>query len=259
MRRYSFASQFPYLDHPGPIAFAHRGGSLEAPENTHVAFENARNLGYRYIETDAVATRDGVLLAFHDTYLDRLTDGRGRVRAMSFEQVRSARVAGREPIPRLEELLGDWPEMRLNIEPKDDAAIEPLVRAIQHTNAVDRICIGSFVNARTRRMRELLGSRLCTSPGPLGVARLRLASFGPALGSAPAPCLQVPVCHRGIRIIDARFLRAAHIRDAKVHVWTVDDEAEMHRLLDLGVDGLMSDRPTLLKAVLESRGQWFGS
>jgi glycerophosphoryl diester phosphodiesterase len=258
MRSHSLASKFPFLEHPGPIAFAHRGGSLEAPENTLVAFENARRLGYRYIETDAVATRDGILLAFHDGELDRLTDSRGRVREMSFEQVRTARVAGREPIPRLDELLGDWPQMRLNIEPKDDAAIEPLVQAIQRTNAVERVCIGSFVNARTRRLRQLLGPRLCTSPGPLGVARLRLASFGPALGNAPAPCLQVPVSHRGIRIIDARFLRAAHMRDAKVHVWTVDDEAQMHRLLDLGVDGLMSDRPTLLKAVLESRGQWFG-
>ena len=254
----SLASEFPYLDHPGPIAFAHRGGSLEAPENTHAAFENARRLGYRYIETDAVATRDGILLAFHDSDLDRLTDGCGRVRDMSFEQVRSARVAGSEPIPRLDELLGDWPEMRLNIEPKDDAAIEPLVSAIKRTKAVDRVCIGSFVNARTQRMRQLLGPQLCTSPGPLGVARLRLASFGPPWGAAPAPCLQVPVRHHGIRIIDARFLRAAHIRDARVHVWTVDDEAQMRRLLDLGVDGLMSDRPTLLKAVLESRGEWFG-
>lgn len=254
----SLASKFPYLDHPGPIAFAHRGGSLEAPENTHVAFENARQLGFRYLETDAVATRDGTLLAFHDTELERLTDGHGRVREHTYEQLRSVRVAGREPIPRLDELLGDWPEMYFNIEPKDDAAIEPLALAIQHTNALDRVCIGSFANTRTQRMRKLLGPGLCTSPGPLGVARLRLASFGPPLGRAPAPCLQVPVAHRGIRIVDSRFLRAAHSRDARVHVWTVDDEAEMHRLLDLGVDGLMSDRPTRLKAVLEARGQWYG-
>ncbi len=220
------------------------------------AFENALRLGYRYIETDAVTTSDGVVLAFHDPELDRLTDARGRVGDLTWQKVKSALVAGKEPIPRLDEMLGDWPEVRFNIDPKQDAAVAPLADAIRRTGAIDRVCIGSFVGARIARLRKLLGPRLCVSMGPLDVARLRLSSYRLPLGSRRLPCVQVPVRHKGIPVVDRSFVRAAHARGTQVHVWTVDAPAEMHRLLDLGVDGLMTDRPTLLKQVLEERGQW---
>lgn len=251
----------PFLDHPGPIAFAHRGGAGELPENTLVAFEAAVRLGYRYVETDVHATADGVLLAFHDDRLDRVTDRAGRIAEMPYSEVAPARVAGREPIPRLEDLLAAWPDLRVNIDPKADGAVRPLIDVIRRTGAIDRVCVGSFSGRRLARVRAALGPRLCTSLGPRGVAALRAASLrGPGLArlvrAEGAACVQVPVGRGRLRIVDGRLLRAAHALGLPVHVWTVDDPTEMATLLDLGVDGLMTDRPAVLRDVLAARGQW---
>ena len=245
-----------FLDHPGPIPFAHRGGAGDWPENTMPAFEGAVALGYRYLETDVHLTRDGVLCAFHDDRLDRVTDRIGTLAELPWSEVSQARVDGREPIPLLEDLLGAWPEVRLNIDPKHDDAVDALAAVLRRTDAVERVCIGAFSDRRLSRLRALLGPRLCTSLGPGGVARLRAASFGAPSGRLPGRCVQVPPSTRGVVLVDRRFVDAAHRRDLKVHVWTIDDPAEMERLLDLGVDGLMTDRPAVLKQVLIDRDQW---
>ncbi|HEV3227071.1 MAG TPA: glycerophosphodiester phosphodiesterase [Acidimicrobiales bacterium] len=249
-------TEFAFLDWPGPIAFAHRGGASEAPENTMPAFAHAVALGYHYLETDVHVTADGVLLAFHDDVLDRVTDGRGRVDALPYAVVKAAKVDGREPIPRFEDLLGAWPDVRVNVDPKHDSAVEALAEVLRRCNAVDRVCIGAFSDHRLARMRSLVGPRLCTSLGPRNIAKLRTASYRVPVGRLPAPCAQVPTAARGITIVDARFLTAARARDVRVHVWTIDDRDEMVRLLDLGVDGIMTDRPAMLREVLESRGEW---
>src|SRR4051794_15562635 len=138
------AGDFSFLEWPGPIAFAHRGGASEAAENTMPAFEHAVRLGYRYIETDVHVTSDGVLLAFHDDVLDRVTDGHGRIDQLPWSVVQKAKVDGREPIPRFEDLLGTWPDVRVNIDPKHDGAVDALVAALRKCDAVDRVCIGAF-------------------------------------------------------------------------------------------------------------------
>jgi glycerophosphoryl diester phosphodiesterase len=250
-----------FLDHPGPIPFAHRGGAGDLPENTLVAFEAAIRLGYRYVETDVHATADGVLLAFHDDRLDRVTDRSGIVARLSYAEVAGALVDGREPIPRLEELLAAFPEVRVNIDPKHDAAVDPLVEVIRRTDALDRVCVGSFSGRRIARVRGALGPRLCTSLGPRGVLSLRGSSWrGPGLErlvrSEGAACVQVPVRQGRLPIVDERLVRTAHRLGLPVHVWTVDDPSEMARLLDLGVDGLMTDRPAVLRDVLVARGAW---
>jgi glycerophosphoryl diester phosphodiesterase len=252
------SSRWPFLDHPGVLAFAHRGGALEhAPfENTLMAFEAAVDLGYRYLETDVHVTADGALLAFHDDRLDRVTDRAGRIAELPLREVAEARVGGREPIPQLEELLGAFPDVRVNIDPKDDRAVEPLAAAIRRTGSEDRVCCGSFSDRRLARLRALVGPRLCTSLGPTGTARLRAASYGLRTGRLPAPCVQVPHRYRGRTLVDERFVTTAHRLGLQVHVWTVDDEAEMTELLDRGVDGLMTDRPSLLREVLVARGAW---
>lgn len=252
---------YPFLDHPGPIPFAHRGGAGDLPENTLVAFEAAVRLGYRYVETDVHATADGILLAFHDARLDRVTDRTGRIGELTYAEVAPARVAGREPIPRLEELLAAWPELRVNVDPKDDAAVRPLIDVIRRVGAIDRVCVGSFSGRRLALIRAALGPRLCTSLGPRGVAALRGASWrGPGLGrlvaAEGAACVQVPVRQGRLPLVDRRFVRTAHALGLPVHVWTVDEPAEMEALLDLGVDGLMTDRPAILRDVLERRGLW---
>lgn len=254
---------WPYLDHAGPIAVAHRGGAGDWPENTLSAFEHAVGLGYHYVETDVHVTADGVLVAFHDDSLDRVTDRSGRIADLPWAEVRRALVrpppgsaAAPAAIPLLEELLGAWPELRVNIDAKTDATLAPLVRALERTRAMDRTCVAAFSDRRLARIRRLTRHRLCTAIGPVNIARLRLASRGVPVGPIDAGCAQVPTRAWGQVLVDARFIAAAHRRALKVHVWTIDDAAEMRRLLDLGVDGIMTDRPAVLKAVLAARGQW---
>lgn len=246
-------ARFAYLDHPGPLAFAHRGAHRpDGPgENTMAAFAAAVDLGYRYLETDVHLTADGVLLAFHDDVLDRVTDRTGVIAELPWSTVQQARVDGREPIPRFEELVTSFPGARINVDPKHDEAVGPLAVAIKRTGCARRVCIGSFSDRRIEQVRGLVGRDLCTSMGPRQIARFLLAARGLPAGPFPAPCAQIPV-----QLATPRFLAAAHRRGIQVHVWTVDDEAEMRRLLDLGVDGIMTDRPAVLKALLEARGQW---
>lgn len=238
------------------LAFAHRGGALEAPENTMKAFEYAVGLGYRYLETDAYATRDGVLISFHDDKLDRVTDATGKVEALSWEELRRARIGGVEPIPLLEDLLTRWPDVRINIDPKHDAAVAPLIALIKRLGVQDRVCIGSFSDKRIRQVVDAFDGRVCTSPGPTGVMRLKAAAAGWPAWRWRQGCVQVPVSANGMTIVNRRFVEAAERRGLQVHVWTIDDESEMDRLLDLGVHGLMTDSPSVLKKVLTRRGLW---
>ena len=251
-------SPWPFLDQPGPLAFAHRGGAGEWPENTMPAFENAVSLGYRYVETDVHATADGVLVAFHDDSLDRVTDRSGKIADLPWSTVAEARVDGREPIPRLDDLLGAWPDLRVNLDAKADRAVQPLAEVVRRTGSLERVCVGSFSGARLTEMRRLLPG-VCTSSGPLAIGRLWLAGFGVPLGRPAAACAQVPVRKGPVPVTTRRFVEAAHRRALQVHVWTIDDPAEMTRLLDLGVDGLMTDLPAVLKEVLVRRGEWVGS
>ncbi|MCX2926068.1 glycerophosphodiester phosphodiesterase [Streptomyces sp. NEAU-W12] len=247
----------PYLDHPGPIAFAHRGGAADGLENTARQFRCAVEAGYRYIETDVHVTRDGRLVAFHDTTLDRVTDGAGLIADLPWRDVEQARVAGREPVPLFEELLGDFPEVRWNVDVKAEPALLPFLDLIERTDAWDRVCLGSFSEARVVRAQRLAGPRLATSYGTRGVLNLRLRSWGvPVAVRRSAVAAQVPHARSGVPVVDRRFVRTAHARGLQVHVWTVNEPERMHRLLDLGVDGIMTDHIGTLREVMEDRGIW---
>ncbi|MFZ0161447.1 MAG: glycerophosphodiester phosphodiesterase [Kineosporiaceae bacterium] len=242
----------PYLDWDGPIPFAHRGGASDVPENTLPAFEYAVGLGYRYVETDVHVTADGVLVAFHDDDLQRTCGRPGRISQLPWSEVRTALVDGRAPIPLLEDLLGTWPELRVNIDCKADGAVEALAATLRKCSALDRVGVGAFSDRRLHRIRGLLGPGLCTSLGPRGVATL---VYG-RLRRPAALAAQVPVKQGRLTIVSPRVVAKAHALGLQVHVWTIDDPAEMKGLLDLGVDGLMTDRPTVLKQVLIDRGLW---
>jgi glycerophosphoryl diester phosphodiesterase len=251
-------ARFPFLDWPGPIAFSHQGAHRDGgpAENTMGAFEAAVEMGYRYLETDAHATADGVLVAFHDDHLDRMTDGTGLIGDLPWSEVSGALVRGHDRIPLLEDLLTAWPDVRINIDPKHDAAVDPLVELIRRTGTVDRVCIGAFSDRRLARLRAQLGPDVCTSMGPRQVARLVATSRGLPAGRFTAACVQVPVRRGRVPLVTDRFLSAAHHRGLQVHVWTVNEADEMHRLLDQGVDGIMTDRPDVLKKVLVERDAW---
>lgn len=255
--------RFAFLDHPLPLAFAHRGGAAEGQENTAAAFERAVDLGYQYLETDAHATADGVLLAFHDHTLDRVTDRHGRIADLPYRQVRQARIGGVHEIPLLADLLGDFPEARFNIDVKEAGAIGPLADVIKHTGAYDRVCLTSFSDERLARARAAMGREVCSSLGPRGVAALRAAAttsgFGrllTGLARSGVPCAQVPVGFRGLPVTTRALVRTAHAIGMQVHVWTINDPARMERLLDLGVDGIMTDNISGLRDVLDGRGLW---
>lgn len=240
-----------------PIAFAHRGFAPDGAQNSMAAFERAVRLGYRYLETDVRVTADGVALAFHDANLDRVTDRRGRIAELPWREVRRARIGGREPIPLLTDLLAAWPDVCINLDVKAEHSIGATVEAIRKTDSVARVCVGAFATRRIEAVRRALGPDLCTSLGPRAALRLRLpVSVRPRPGPVRRRCAQVPA-RIGRRIfVDARYLAAAHALDVPVHAWTVNDRAEMIRLLDLGVDGIMTDRADILRELLRSRGHW---
>jgi glycerophosphoryl diester phosphodiesterase len=255
-----------YLDHPGPVPMAHRGFDLDGLENTMKAFEAAVRLGFRYVETDVHATRDGHLVAFHDDTLDRVTDSTGTITEMSWRQVSRARIGGKEPVPLLEDLLGTFPELRLNIDIKSSGAVLPLVRAIERTRAHDRVCVTSFSDQRREAAIMRLTAPVATSAGQNTTAAFRAAASLPPLvrPAVVAKALrhvdgvQVPPHRYGIEVVNPTTVAAAHEVGRFVHVWTVNEVPEMVRLLDLGVDGIMTDRADLLKEVLVARGQWVG-
>ena len=251
------ASGSSFLDHPGPLAFAHRGGAAEAPENSWSAFEHAVALGYRYVETDVRTTADAVPVAMHDPGILRVTGQPGQVAKMTWRQLKTVTLRDGRDIPRLEDLLGAWPDLRWNIDVKRREAVGPLVEAIKRTSAGHRVLIAAFSGRRTEMVRAVLGPGLATGAGRWTVAVLVGTKVLPFVLFRPkAAAAQVPMRSNGISIVDNEFLRACHRVGLSVHVWTVNDPGQMARLLDLGVDGIMTDRPSTLKEVLAGRGQW---
>lgn len=252
----------------GVIALAHRGfarpgGVDNGLENAMSAFQAAVDLGYKYLETDAHGTRDGVAVALHDEDLDRTTDCTGDVAEMTWAEVRRAQIGGVEPVPSLEEVLDTFPDTFIQVDVKHNSGIAPIAAAIERTKSHARVCVASF--SRYRRLATV--ARL-TAPVATSAATSEVAEFvlGARLGSARlvqnaltrVDALQVPERH-GLTVVDERTVRAAHWAGKQVHVWTPNTREEMERLIDAGVDGIISDRADLLKELLVERGLWIGN
>ncbi len=263
----------PALRHEHPIAMAHRGSMLLWPENTMTAFQGAVDLGCRYLETDLQISRDGVLVAFHDNTLDRTTDGRGPVSDYLWEELREMdagyrfQPAGSEApdggfpyrsrgvrIPALEELMTAYPEAVVSLDLKGEGLEEPLVELINRLDLWDRVIVGSFKGGRLKRFRSLAARPVATSAGPGEALRFVTASRLRRLPRLAADALQVPI-KQWITVVSARTVATAHAAGLPLIVWTINDPEEMRCLLDLGVDGLITDRPDLLRALLEERGR----
>jgi len=248
--------RYAFLDHGGVAAFAHRGGTSEWPENTMAAFQHAIDLGYRYLETDVHLSADGVLFAFHDSNLRVRTGVDANFGDLDAREIDRLLVDGVAPIPRLDELLSTWPYARINIDTKSDATVLPLIDSIRSHGAIDRVCVGSFVDRRIARCRDELGPALCTSMGQIEAGRLVMASKRLADPSRlVAACAQLPT-KRVVQVLTTDLIDLAHELGIEVHVWTIDEPDEMRRLLDDGVDGIMTDRPRSLRTVLINRGAW---
>ena len=249
-------TRHPFLAHRGAIAIAHRGGGLEHEENTLPAFTHAAELGYSHVELDVHATRDGVVVIHHDPDLTRLCGDPSRIADLDYAELRSLRTKGGAEIPRLQDLLEAFPDMHVTIEAKSDSVVSPLCALIAQMGVLRRVSVGAFVPDRTQRACAGLGPDLLWSPAHAQVARLWARGWGVPLALSRFGVVQIPATWKGIAVVTPRFLRAAHDAGVAVQVWTVNDAPEMQRLLDLGVDGIMTDRPSLLREVLQARGQW---
>jgi glycerophosphoryl diester phosphodiesterase len=261
----------PYLDGPRPRAYAHRGWHLDdlaGLENTLAAFRRAVDEGFGYLELDVRATADGVPVVHHDLTLDRTTDGSGPVGARTAAELADVRVRGvhdHEPIPHLADVLTALPRTRITVELKSGAAVAPVLAVLARLDAWDRVCVGGFREAwlqAARRRARTDGTRLFTSMGQSSVVGLRVRGWAGG-GTAPVPAppvrgdlAQLPHRFGGVTVVDEAVLRFAHATGREVHVWTVDDPHEMADLLDLGADGILTDRPDLLRELLRARGSW---
>jgi glycerophosphoryl diester phosphodiesterase len=242
-----------------PLAFAHRGGAAAGDENTIAAFQRAVELGYNYLETDTHATADGVAVVIHDATLHRVLGRAGTVADLRYADLASIRDGGAPLVPRLDDLITGWPQVRFNVDVKSDRVVEPAVEVIRRTGALDRVLVASFSDRRLARVRALLGPQLATSLGPLAVARLLAAARlgrGGRRAVAGAAAAQVPLRAGPLTVVDRRFVTRAHALGLHVHVWTIDEPGPMNYLLDLGVDGIMTDHVDVLRDVYTRRGLW---
>ena len=257
----SHVSRPGYLDEPAPIGFAHRGGAGTGTnvgiENSLEAFTDAVARGFTYLETDVRCSADGTVHVVHDETLERLTGSPAAVADLTDHELSLQRMDGRAALPRLVDVLQALPESRLNIDLKSADAVEAACDLLVAEDAVDRVCLASFSHRRLRHVRRLLPA-VVTSASMLEVALVMLLPAGllRTLGLPRARCLQVPVSTRGLPVTTPRFVARARRLGLPVHVWTVDDADQMHRLLDLGVDGIITDRTDVLAGVLRARAVW---
>ena len=260
--------------HHAPLAFAHRGAD-PARENTMAAFRRAVGLGFRYLEIDVRTSADGELVIFHDETLDRVTDGRGRLSDHTWEELSTLRVTGPaadvspdgataksgEPLVRFEDALRDLPGIHFNVDLKDAESVRHFAEIVDRLGAHHRVLAASFNDSRRQRVGGLLAERVATSGGWVSTALMVfLGPFG-RLGRlsqrlAHFDCVQVPIRQTRIPIVRPKFVERSHRAGLQVHVWVVDDPAEMHRLLDMGVDGIMTDDAEALAGVMRERSVW---
>ena len=239
----------PYLDVPGVAISAHRGGSIEAPENTIESFEYSIELGSSYIETDVQLSSNGIPYIFHDDDLKRLFGKNIIFNSLHSDEIDELILFDKYKIPTLESTLQKFPDTLFQIDVKTDEVVLPTMEVIEKTNSTDKVCIASFSSKRLKQVHKLY-PEICLSMGPFEVMKLLLASFGLYRNKVPGNCLQIPIYQYGIKLVTKRFINYIHSIGLKIHVWTINDEDTMHKLIDLGVDGIITDRPKTLKDLL---------
>jgi glycerophosphoryl diester phosphodiesterase len=239
----------PYLDVPGVAISAHRGGSIEAPENTIESFEYSIELGSSYIETDVQLSSNGIPYIFHDDDLKRLFGKNIIFNSLHSDDIDELILFDKYKIPTLESTLQKFPDTLFQIDVKTDEVVLPTMEVIKKTNSTDKVCIASFSSKRLKQVHKLY-PEICLSMGPFEVMKLLLASFGLYRNKVPGNCLQIPIYQYGIKLVTKRFINYIHSIGLKIHVWTINDEDTMQKLIDLGVDGIITDRPKALKDLL---------
>ena len=242
-------SLHPYLKTPGVAISAHRGGSMEAPENTLESFKYSLELGCAYIETDVQLSSDGIPYIFHDDDLSRLLGKDVAFNSLHSSEIQNLKLFESFNIPTLETALTTFPDALFQIDLKTDEVAIPAMKIIENLDAFDRVCIASFSSKRLANVNEIY-PRVCLSMGPREILKLLLSSFGLYKKKVPGNCLQIPIYQYGIKLVTKRFVKYVQSIGLKIHVWTINDVNEMQQLISLGVDGIITDRPKELKKLL---------
>jgi glycerophosphoryl diester phosphodiesterase len=260
------------VDEGWPTNFAHRGASLRAPENTLEAFRLAARSGTGGLELDVHMTSDERIVVIHDDTVDRTTEGSGSVRSMTLRKLQSLDAGYRFAsdgavgypyrgqcvrVPELKEVLREFPDQKVNVDIKEaqPGVEDALLKTIADAGAEDRVLVVSEIPDVLERFRELSGGGIPTGASRREIETFyRLSRLHLEFLLRPAyEALQVPVEYGGYELVTPRFVKAAHNRGVRVDVWTIDHSQEMRRLLDLGVDVVMTNRPEILEEVLEKR------
>jgi len=234
--------------------FVHRGGDEAKTENTLEAFQYSSDLGFIFMETDVQFTNDGEVVVFHDRDLKRIAGIEKKISELSINEIKSIDLINGGKIPTLDELLYSFKDLRFNIDIKVDAAVERSVEIIKSHGALNRTCLAAFSSKRVDHIRNLAGKDACTSMGQLEVSKLIMQSYGFPFKKQSGMCAQVPVTQWGLPVVTKRFIKEAHAQGKLVHVWTIDEPKEMFSLIDMDVDGLMTDKPSVLKKVMTEKG-----
>ena len=241
-----------YLDFQGMAVLAHRGGALEANENTLESFKYAHEIGCDYIETDVQITSDGIPYIFHDEDLSRIVGEKKNFNELSSQEVDDLIIFSDQKIPTLRSVLESLPTTLFQIDVKTDDVALPALKVIEECNALNRVCIASFSSQRLEVVRNLYPN-ICISMGPKEIIKTLLASFGLYNKSIHGQCLQVPIYQYGIKIVTQRFINYVQKKGLKIIVWTINDLKTMDKLISMGVDGIITDKPLELKQLLAKK------
>ncbi len=247
---------------PDPIIFAHRGGTEFGPENSWLSLQSLEDLGVTHLETDVQLTADGQVVLCHDDTLERMFGTEGKVSDYTYEELREFQNEAGEAPALLSDVLVAFPDLYLNIDAKTNEVAQPLVKVLIEHGALDRVLVASFSERRLEKLRQEYGPELSTSLGVKAVVNLLMAAEtvssaktwrvpGPSQG---ARAVQVPVKTKGIRVITPRFVATAHAAGLAVHAWTVNDPEEMRNLVEMGVDGIVTDVPSVAVEVFKEMG-----
>lgn len=239
----------PYLNYSGLAVLAHRGGSIESYENTLASFAYAQSIGCKYIETDVQVSLDGIPYIFHDESLERITGIKSIFSSITSSEIDKIRIFKDHPIPKLDTALKEFPELFFQIDLKTDLVAIPALEVIKKNNAEKRVCIASFNSNRLKQVKESY-PEMCLSMGPKEVVKLLLASFGLFKGEIPGDCLQVPIYSHGIKVVTKRFIKFVQSKNLKIMVWTINDKKTLKKLINMNVDGIITDTPKLLTELL---------
>tara|TARA_Y100001970_G_C14073442_1_gene770711 strand:- start:133 stop:879 length:747 start_codon:yes stop_codon:yes gene_type:complete len=238
------------------MAFAHRGGTEFAPENTYEAFSSAVSIGYKYLETDVHPNADNKLMAFHDSSVDRVTNYKGKICNFTSSELKKIKVKEKFQIPFLEDLIESFSKSFFSIDMKSDQSVKPLIKLIKSMNAVDRVCFASFSQDRIDYVRDEFDNKCITSMGPREIIKTKISSIINFKHKIIPKISSLPISRYRIKLLNKRHINFLKSLNIKVIAWTINDVEAINKLIDLGVDGIMTDNISVLKKILIKKNIW---